>query len=136
MGDNAILVILMSYLAFGLVLAAVKVLGEPVMRRIQAQRIAGIVGAPAGAADAAAVMRQVDAAIQSVELELRDLSAAPETSRGAREGRVIEDLAYLDSLFGQLRSLPSSFPASYTPAIAKLHTLAAKNGVRWTPPRA
>ncbi len=136
MGDNAILAIFMGYFGLGLVLAAIALAGGPILRRVQARRIAALARPPAAAPDVAAVMRQVDAALQTVELELRDLSTEPEARRGATQDRVLEDLALLDRLFGQLRALRPSTPATYSPAIAKLHSLAAKSGVRWTPPRA
>ncbi len=136
MGDNAILAIFMGYFGFGLALGVVTLLGVPILRRVQARRIAAIAGASAGAPDVAVVIREVDATLQSVELELRDLSDAPEARRAVTQDRVLEDLARLDSLFGRLRALRSSPPTSYSPAIAKLHSLAEKNGLRWTPPRA
>jgi hypothetical protein len=80
-------------------------------------------------------MREVDSAIQTAELELQDLSERSGAERQVHEQQVIEDLARVDALYDQLGALRAPSTATYSPAIAKLCSLAAKNGLHPPPSR-
>lgn len=133
MGDVAISYVLFAYVGGTLVLAAIIAVGTTILRHVQAQRFAQLASEPS--ADVARVMRDVDSAIRTAELELQEFSERSAAERRAQEQRVLEDLARVDALYHQLGALRAPTTASYSPAIAKLHSLAAQNGLHPPPSR-
>lgn len=132
-GDIAISYVLFAYIGGTLVLAVAVSIGAMISRHAQARRFAELASEPS--ADVAEVMREVDSAIQTAELELQDFSERSGADRHVQELRVLEDLARVDALYHRLGALRPPMTASYSPTIAKLHSLAAKNGLHPPPSR-
>ena len=126
-GDVAISYVLFAYIGGTLALVILVAFATMFLRQVQARRIEKFASEPT--ADVAKVMREVDSAIQTAELELEGISERSGAERQAHEQRVLEDLARVDALYRQLRALRAPARASYNPAIAKLHSLAARNGL-------
>jgi hypothetical protein len=139
LGDIAILYVFLAYLWGALALVAVAWLGARMVKGAQARRLAKIMAEPeqpAPSADVAAVMREVAAAIQAAQLDLQAFSAGSDAERRARAAQVLAELEQVDALVGRLGALRPTTKAAYTPAVARLHSLAVQNGLQRAPPRA
>lgn len=126
-GDVAISWVLLAYIGGTLALVLLVAFVGVFVRLVRTSRIKKFAREPT--ADVAKVMRETDSAIQTAEFELEGISERSGAERQAHEQRVLEDLARVDALYRKLRALRAPATGSYNPAIAKLHNLAARNGL-------
>ena len=136
LGDLAILYVVMAYFLGALALAAVVAVGSFLRRRALAQRFAELLAVPEPtplAADVAEVMREVAAAIQAAQLDLQAYPAWSDAERAVKEAQVRAELERVDALYGRLGALRPATTAAYSPVVARLHTLAAQQGLGRAP---
>jgi hypothetical protein len=134
LGDIAILYVFVTYAWGALLLAAAVAIGTLVQRRAQSRRMAALLSMPAAQAqDLAEAEWEVDVAIETAQADLEALSFGPAAERRARAAEVREELARVDAAVGRLGALRAPTIATYTPAVARLHRLAARSGVRTLP---
>jgi cob(I)alamin adenosyltransferase len=138
LGDFAILYVFSAYLWGALALAAVVAVGSVLRRRALAQRFAELLvePEPPPAADVVEMMREVAAAIQAAQLDLQAYPAWSDAERAVKEAQVRAELERVDALYGRLGALRPATTATYSPVVARLHTLAAQRGLVRAPPRA
>jgi hypothetical protein len=87
--------------------------------------------AATGGAGVGDLLGQFLRAIREAQRAFDDLPASSEAERRAKQAMILQLLSGISSQYGRINSHAQS---RYSPTIASLHSMAAQNGIDWTPP--
>jgi hypothetical protein len=82
----------------------------------------------------AAGSRSVQQLLRSIEQTQRALDGLPGASQAERRAQQAMILQMLSGISNQYGAMNSHARSDYSPTIASLHSMAAQNGIDWTPP--
>ncbi len=78
-----------------------------------------------------ALLGQFQQAVENAQRAFENLPAGSEAERQAKQALILQVLSGIGTQYGRLGS---NMQSSYSPTIASLHSMAAQNGIDWTPP--